>query len=285
MRQGDLKRIALIYTGHQVPWLGEVLFSSFNATAGHGAQLVLRASSSFTRKALEKVAVGAARNGIDGLLLVPPCAELLAGRAALSELNVAAIATAGALPGMHTVRIDNRTATASVTEFLVRLGHRRIAFITGARRHGDSLERRSGYEQAMRQADLPVEPELIAEGEFTLESGRRAAARLLDLANRPTAIIASNDEMAAGACWVAQQRGLKLPDDLSITGFDDTPTAMQSWPPLTVIRQPIAAMVERGVALLMKAARESGASTPRDVVLDHTLVERASTAPCRAGSN
>ena len=273
-------RIALIYTGNQVPWLGEVLFSSFNVTAGLGAQLAPRASSSFTRKSLEKLAIGAARNGIDGLLLVPPCAELLAGRAAVSDLNIAAIATAGALPGMHTVRIDNRTATATLTEFLIGLGHRRIAFITGARRHSDSQERRSGYEQAMRKADLPVHPELVVEGEFTFESGRRAAMRLLGLANRPTAIIASNDEMAAGASWLAQQRGLKLPDDLSITGFDDTPTAMQSWPPLTVIRQPIAAMVERGVELLLEA-RERGTSTPSDVVLDHALVERASTAPCR----
>jgi len=278
---GGSKRIALIYTGSQVPWLGEVLFAAFNATAGHGAQLVLRASSSFTRKALEKLTLGVARNGIEGLLLLPPCAELLAGRAVLSEINVAAIATAGALPGMHTVRIDNRTATATLTEFLIRLGHRRIAFITGARRHGDSQERRIGYEQAMQQAGLPIPTELIADGEFTVESGRRAAARLLDLADRPTAIVASNDEMAAGASWTAQQRGLKLPDDLSITGFDDTPTAMNSWPPLTVIRQPIAAMVERGVTLLMEAAREPRPSVSRDVVLDHALVERASTAACR----
>lgn len=272
-------RIALIYTGNQVPWLGEVLYSAFNATAGFGAQLDLRASSSFTRKALEKLTLGVARNGIRGLLLLPPCAELLAGRSVLSEINVAAIATAGALPDMHTVRIDNRTATAELTEYLIRLGHRRIGFITGARRHGDSRERQYGYEQAMRQANLAVRQDLIAEGEFTFESGYRAAAQLLDAPNRPTAIVASNDEMAAGATWMAQQRGLKLPEDLSITGFDDTPTAMKTWPPLTVIRQPIAAMVERGVALLMEAPREMNSAAPRDVVLGHELIERASTAP------
>ena len=274
------KRIALIYTGHQVPFLGEVLFSAFNATASFGAQLVLRASSSFTRKGLEKLALGAERNGTQGLLLLPPCAELLAGRPMLAEHNVAAIATAGALPDMHTVRIDNRTAAATLTEHLIRLGHRRIGFITGAARHSDSKARRIGYEQAMQEADLPVEQELIAEGEFTFESGRRAAAQLLDLEDRPTAIVASNDEMAAGTLWMAQQLGLNLPDDLSVTGFDDTPTAIKTWPPLTVIRQPIAAMVERGVALLMEAANSQKRIEPRDVVLDYTLVERASTAPC-----
>ena len=282
MTNGGSKRIGLIYTGSQVPWLGEVLFSAFSATASFGAELVLRASSSFTRKALEKLTLGVARNGLEGLLLLPPCAELLTGREVLSKIKVAAIATAGALPDMHTVRIDNRTATMSLVELLVRLGHRRIAFIAGAPRHSDSRERRIGYEHAMRQANLEVSQELVADGEFTFESGRRAATQLLDLANRPTAIVASNDEMAAGVLWVAQQRGLKLPDDLSVTGFDDTPTAMRAWPPLTTIRQPIAAMVERGMALLMEPAAEKKFAAPRDVVLDHVLIERASAAPCNS---
>jgi LacI family transcriptional regulator len=196
-------------------------------------------------------------------------------------MNVAAITTAGALPGVHTFRIDNRTATATLTGHLIRLGHRRIGFIAGPPRHGDSKERRAGFEQAMRQSDIPVPQELIADGEYTFESGRRAAEQLLDLANKPTAIIASNDEMAAGTLWLAQQRGLKLPDDLSVAGFDDTPTAVKTWPPLTVIRQPIAAMVERGVALLLDDMAMSNPSPIRDEILDYTLIERASTAPYR----
>lgn len=276
------ERIALIYTGHQVPFLGEVLFSAFNATAGFGAQLILRPSSSFTRKGLEKLILGVARNGIQGFLLIPPCAELLAGRTVMSDLNVAAIATAGAFPDMHTVRIDNRSAAAELTEFLIGLGHRRIGFISGAKRHGDSVERRAGYEQAMREANLPTPPELIVEGDFTFESGCRAGGQLLDLAQRPTAIVASNDEMAAGVLWMAQQRNLRVPDDLSVTGFDDTPRAMKTWPPLTVIRQPIAALVERGVALLMNSARDTPPAVRSDVVLDYAFVERASTAPCKS---
>ncbi|HET9472924.1 MAG TPA: substrate-binding domain-containing protein, partial [Steroidobacteraceae bacterium] len=281
LASGGSNRIALIYSGHQVPFLGEVLFSAFNATASLGAQLILRASSGITKKPLEKLALGLARSGIQGLLLAPPCAEVLAGSPVLSELNVAAIATAGALPDMHTVRIDNRTATARLTEYLIRLGHRRIGFIAGPPRHGDSKERRVGYEQAMQQSDIPVQQELIADGEFTFESGRLGAEQLLDLSDKPTAIIASNDEMSAGALWMAQQLGLKLPDDLSVVGFDDTPTALKTWPPLTVIRQPINAMVERAVALLMEEAREAEPTVPSDVVLDYTLVERASTSPCK----
>jgi LacI family transcriptional regulator len=278
---GGSSRIALIYTGPQVPFVGEVLFSAFNASASFGAQLILRASSGTTKKSLEKLALSLARSGIHGLLLAPPLAEILAGSPVLEEMNVAAITTAGALPGVHTFRIDNRTATATLTGHLIRLGHRRIGFIAGPPRHGDSKERRAGFEQAMRQSDIPVPQELIADGEYTFESGRRAAEQLLDLANKPTAIIASNDEMAAGTLWLAQQRGLKLPDDLSVAGFDDTPTAVKTWPPLTVIRQPIAAMVERGVALLLDDMAMSNPSPIRDEILDYTLIERASTAPYR----
>jgi LacI family transcriptional regulator len=272
-------RVALIYTGQQVPFLGEVLYSAFNATAGFGAELVLRLSSNVTRKALEKVTLGVARSGIQGLLLLPPCAELLAGRAVLSDIDVAAIATAGPLPDIHTVRIDNRTATATLTDHLIGLGHRRIAFICGSQRHGDSKERLLGYEQAMQRADIPLHPELIVDGEFTFESGLRATERLLDFAERPTAIVASNDEMAAGALWVAQQRGLDLPHDLSVVGFDDTPRAMKTSPPLTVIRQPIADMVDRAIVALMDAIRDPQHAGPRDEVLEYALIERASTAP------
>jgi len=274
-------RIALIYSGQQVPFLGEVLFSAFNAAASMGAQLVLRASSSQTKKALMSLALGAARSGMRGILLAPHCAELLAGSAALSEIKVAAIAAAGAIPGMHTVRIDNRTATATLTKFLIGLGHRRIGFITGSPQHADSQERCRGYELAMQQADIPLHRELIANGEFTFESGRLATEQLLDLSHKPTAIIASNDEMAAGALWLARQRGLKLPDDLSVAGFNDTPTALQTWPPLTVIRQPIVTMVERALMMLMEDSSEAKLSGPSDVVLNYTLVERDSTAPVK----
>jgi len=105
-----------------------------------------------------------------------------------------------------------------------------------------------------------------------------AAKQILDLQNRPTAIVASNDDMASGVVWVAQQRRLELPGDLSVAGFDDTPTALKSWPPLTVIRQPIDRMVEHGVSLLLDSVRTPTMSVPQDVVFDYTLVERASTS-------
>ena len=120
--------------------------------------------------------------------------------------------------------------------------------------------------------------ELTREGEFTFESGRVAAKQILDLQNRPTAIVPSNDDMASGVVWVAHQRRLELPGDHSVAGFYETQTALNSWPPLTVIRQPIDRMVEHGVSLLLDSVRTPTKSVPQDVVFDYTLVERASTS-------
>lgn len=284
LASGGSNRMAFIhfdYCGQQAPFLEQVLNSVLSITASFGIQLLLMPSKALTRKATEKLALSAVRSGMRGLLLTPPHAEMLTGSQVLSETRVAAIATAGAMPDMHTMRIDNRAATMALTEHFIRLGHRRIGFITGAPQHGDSWVRQAGFEDALRQAGIPVRPELIAGGEFTFESGRRAAQRLLDLEERPTAIIASNDDMAAGALWMGHGRGLKLPDDLSVAGFDDTPAAVKTWPPLTVIRQPIAEMVERAVGLLMEDAREAQPSAPRDEIFEHTLIERASTARCK----
>jgi LacI family transcriptional regulator len=278
LASGGCSRIALLYSDQQTPFLAQVLLAAINASTAYGAQLLVRSSNSPTKRSTEKLVLNAARSGVQGLLLVPPYAELLVGSAVLSEMKATAIAAAGPLPSMNTVRIDNRSAARKLTTFLIRLGHRRIGFISGPPTHADSLERRAGYQDALRKAGIPVQIELTREGDFTFESGRVAAKQILDLQNRPTAIVASNDDMASGVVWVAQQRRLELPGDLSVAGFDDTPTALKSWPPLTVIRQPIDRMVEHGVSLLLDSVRTPTMSVPQDVVFDYTLVERASTS-------
>ncbi|HKE96568.1 MAG TPA: LacI family DNA-binding transcriptional regulator [Povalibacter sp.] len=277
LASAGLTRVGLIYANLQTPFLSQILLAALDATAASGTQLLVRNGKRPSKKEAASLALSLFRSGAQGLLLIPPYAELLAGNPVLAEARVAAIATAGPLPGMHTVRIDNRAAARTLTAFLVRLGHRRIGFITGSLRNGDSLERLAGYKDALGVAEIPVLPELIRPGEFTFDSGRAAAQQLLGLQDRPTAIVASNDDMAAGTAWAAQQRGLKLPDDLSVTGFDDTPTALKTWPPLTVIRQPIAAMVERGVSLLTSSTPRVAGSEPHDTILEYELVEREST--------
>jgi len=141
LASGGSSRIALLYSNHQTPFLAQVLLAAINASTAYGAQLLVRSSNSPTKRSAEKLVLNAARSGVQGLLLVPPYAELLVGSAVLSELKATAIAAAGPLPGMHTVRIDNRSAARELTTFLIRLGHHRIGFISGPPTHGDSLER------------------------------------------------------------------------------------------------------------------------------------------------
>jgi LacI family transcriptional regulator len=122
---------------------------------------------------------------------------------------------------------------------------------------------------------------MIADGNYTFESGVIAAERLLDVIPRPTAIFASNDEMAAGVIHAARQRGLEVPRDLSIIGFDDTPIAAHIWPPLTTVRWPIASMA-RSAALKLIAGEEEGgeAETVEEPSLFlSTLIRRSSVAP------
>src|ERR1700743_673364 len=274
LASGGHSRIALLCSNHHSPFLAQVLLAAINASTAYGVQLLVRSSSSPTKRSFEKLVLNAAPSGVQGLLLIPPYAELLVGSAVLSELKATVIAAAGPLPGMHTVRIDNRSAARELTSFLIRLGHRRIGFIGGPPTHGDSLKRRAGYQDALRKAGIQVQIELTREGDFTFESGRVAAQEILDLQKRPTAIVASNDDMASGVLWSAHQQRLELPADLSVAGFDDTPTALKSWPPLTVIRQPIDRMVEHGGSLLLDSARPSMMSAPQHAIFDYSLVER-----------
>ena len=161
--------------------------------------------------------------------------------------------------------------------------------------HGDrraSAYRRIGYRTALEKAGLPLRPELEAEGDFTFRSGEAGARQLLSGAVPPTAIFASNDDMAAATVAVVHRRGLDVPGDLTVCGFDDSAVATTIWPELTTIRQPIADMSRAAVQLLATMLfdrREAGSAgergEPKHVTLDYTLVlRRSDAAPLRRPS-
>ena len=139
------------------------------------------------------------------------------------------------------IRSWNQGARA-ITRHLIELGHRDIGFITGDPKHTPTALRASAFFDTMAEAGLTVPDARVAEGLFTYRSGLLAASALLQSSPRPTAIICSNDDMAAAAVAVAHGLGLRVPEDLSVTGFDDTPVATTIWPELTTIHQPVATM-------------------------------------------
>jgi LacI family transcriptional regulator len=177
--------------------------------------------------------------------------------------------------------IDEYQAAYDMTKHIIGLGHRRIGFVIGNPHQTASGQRLNGFIDAMEAAGLEVPKSMVMQGLFTYRSGFDAAVRLLDQPDPPTAIFASNDDMAAGVVAVAHRRHLEVPVDLSVCGFDDTALASTIWPELTTIRQPISGMARRAVELLtmeMKQERQGHAFKPHHVTLDYQLIRRQSDA-------
>ncbi|MEP3890974.1 MAG: LacI family DNA-binding transcriptional regulator [Hellea sp.] len=183
----------------------------------------------------------------------------------------------------HKIGIDDRAAARDMTQHLIDLGHKRIGFIKGHSGYDVSRRRVVGYKDAMDNSGIEIDHNLIVEGEFSYVSGLVAAEKLLAQPDRPTAIFASNDDMAAATLAVAYKYGISVPDQLSIAGFDDSPIAKIVHPGLTTIRQAVSVMAEKAIDILaQKIIHKDGLL--EDVELLHELVERASTAPMKSVS-
>lgn len=211
---------------------------------------------------------------VDGLILTPPVSDQLPVLSALLERKVRIVRVQ---PGVEidltpSVAIDNRAASHLMTRRLLELGHVRIGFVRGPGDYAVSAEREAGYRDALSAAGIDAEEALIAPGDFGLDAGRQAAARLIPAG--ATAVFAASDAMAAGVLGEAHRRGLDLPRDLSVAGFDDSALASSVWPPLTTVRQPLRQLGWQAADLLLTEAPD----TPRQV-LPVELIERGSTAP------
>jgi LacI family transcriptional regulator len=172
--------------------------------------------------------------------------------------------------------MDDAGAAREMTEYLIGLGHRRIGFIVGHPDHYASGLRLRGYETALRAHRIPFCAELVRQGHFIFESGVEAARRLLVLPQPPTAIFASNDDMAAGVLMAAHEMGIAVPARLSVAGFDDTYIARSVWPRLTTVHQPSYDLAYTATDLLLQMLQTG--IVPPPVRLGHRLICRASTA-------
>ena len=221
--------------------------------------------------------------GVDGVILTPPLSDSMPLLARLQALGVPAVVVSS--PGakgavaVPAVMIDEEEAARQVTAHLIEAGHKTIGFIKGHPDHYASAHRYAGFLAAMGEAGLTPEPAHIKGGRFDFASGETAGDALLAMRGRPTAIFASNDDMAAGVMHVAHRLGLDIPRDLAVVGFDDTPLSRQIWPTLTTIRQPIRQIGERAAEILM--ARLGGSKKTEGSALhqlDFELKVRGSSA-------
>ncbi len=220
------------------------------------------------------------RQRLYGVLLMPPISENDSIARLCSEIGCRYVRMGSAMldDADHSVASNDREAVRGATAFLLEQGHRRIGLVAGPHGFRSARERRLGFEDALAAAGVTLPRSLIADGNYTFDSGLIAAERLLDLVPRPTAIFSCNDEMAAGVIHAARQRGLDVPRDLSIIGFDDTPIAAHVWPPLTTVRWPMTSMA-RSAALKLIADIEGDESVAEPSLFLSTLIRRASVMP------
>lgn len=213
-----------------------------------------------------------------GLLLTPPFGDAKALLDALdgAEQDYARLSAQDVARPGPVVDIDNRAAGRDLTAYLIDLGHRRIAFIRSHGAYYSASARFEGFVDAHAERGLDFDPRLVLQGSFSFESGQECGRILLSRAERPTAIFAANDEMAAGVLHVARHLGLEVPGQVSIAGFNDSPLARYLYPTLTTVRQPVRAMAELSVRRLIECAR-AGRHAPLPQRLAHELIVREST--------
>ncbi|MBU6268159.1 MAG: LacI family DNA-binding transcriptional regulator [Sphingomonadales bacterium] len=271
-------RIALLHGNPSAAYLSEFLMGSLAEAGRRDAQLVVE----YCEEPLDPAPlVGRlAAHRIDAVLLPPPLCDdgRLVAALVQAGLPFAQIATGQPHPSACAVTIDDEAAAHAITARLLALGHRRIGLIRGNPNQTASALREAGYRRALTEGGVTVPADYSVPGDFSYRSGLAAAERLLDMAAHPTAIFACNDDMAAAAVAVAHRRGLDVPGDLSVCGFDDTAMATTIWPELTTIRQPVARMASVGVGLLVQALRGEveGGLSQRHERLDFELVVRDS---------
>ncbi|MBO1329947.1 LacI family DNA-binding transcriptional regulator [Streptomyces sp. VRA16 Mangrove soil] len=180
-------------------------------------------------------------------------------------------------PDVPSVGSANWNGGLAATRHLVQLGHRRIGVITGPADVLCSLARLDGYRSALSMAGLEADPELVRYGDFHVEGGRERATELLELADPPTAIFAGSDLQALGVLDAARLRNLRVPDDLSVVGYDDVPLAQWSSPALTTVHQPLREMAEGAAQMLLRLRAREAVATRLELAT--SLVVRQSTAP------
>ncbi|MEI9995272.1 MAG: LacI family DNA-binding transcriptional regulator [Rhizomicrobium sp.] len=270
--------IGLLYDNPSASYIASIQLGALARCREDGYHLIVEELNTQDPGLGEAVRALVVQSSLHGVILTPPLCDSPAVIAALRQEHTAFVRIAPERPmaDAPSVSIDDHAAARDMTAHLIGLGHRRIGFIKGHPDHGASHARFEGYRSALDQAGLPFVDELCVQGYFSYQSGMEAAQILLSLANQPTAIFASNDDMAAAVLAACQRFNLRLPAQLSVAGFDDSLVARVVWPPLTTCRQPITEMAAAAVSMLVRKHVEGA---PLERRLEHELVFRQSTAP------
>ncbi len=271
--------LGLIYDNRDPLYTDEAQRGVLSVCHELGFELVIhpcdRSSETLTSEALGFVN----RSNLDGVIVLPPVSENndLAGVLGKENIPYVRLASIALDTADRVVIANERSAVAAMAEYLVNLGHRRIGYIAGPEGRKSTRERQEGFCDAMEKLGCAACDELIARGAYTFESGVACGRTLLEKPDPPTAIFASNDEMAAGVMYTAQEMGVRVPEDLSVAGFDDSMLATRIRPSLTTIRRPVREMARLAATKLIASIDGREDDARGWVFLDPVLIIRDST--------
>lgn len=284
LAQGLVRRrshlIGLIYENPSPSYVVELQNGALDRLKNERYQLVVLPVGSVHERAGEIVSLLRAA-AVDGVVLAPPASDhpVVLRELEAAHLPYARIAPTRMLDTGASTMMDDVAAAREIASYVLSLGHRDIGIIKGDPTHSSSEARLLGYSQAFAAAGLSPRLDWIEQGCFTFESGLEAGRRLLDRNERPSAILAQNDDMAVGALMAARELGLGVPEDVSIVGFDDSEVSRLVWPRLTTIRQPVFEMAAAATGMLLDQldGKNAGATQTHQ----HEVLIRDSAAPLR----
>jgi len=275
--------LGLLYDNPSTSYVSQFLLSSLKVCRDSGYHLVVDEADNNLSKTLDSITALINITQVDGLILLPPVCDIPKVLETLTTENIPFVRVSpnSQLNISPYVCMDDYQAAFEITEQLIHQGHVNIAHIIGHPDVGASRLRYQGFLDALRSNKINVPPEYIEQGFFTYKSGLSATQKLLSLTHRPSAIFASNDDMAAAAISAALMNNIHVPITLSIVGFDDTLLASTVWPHISTVRQPIKEMAKVAVELLVSGKFDDPSKTKSSDlrhVLDFEIIQRESSA-------
>lgn len=270
--------VGLAYLNPSSGYLGQFLIGALSEARQEGMHVILEACSEDASDWAEELVAFCKQSQLRGLVLPPPLCDDPDVLEAATQLNLPCVRVS---PSRHnesfiSIRIDEYRAAFEMTRKLIDMGHKHIGFLKGPENQDGAMQRFAGFVDAMHESGLAVDERWVGTGDFVPGLARSAGKKILSRKVRPTAIFASNDDMAAGLYTAAHEAGLSIPKDISIVGFDDQPIAQSLWPSLTTVHQPIIDMAARAVSVI--AANTTTTQQSRDIIFPFEIVMRDSLA-------
>jgi LacI family transcriptional regulator len=274
LARGRTAAIGVVTQSVSSPFYGEILRGIEKGLTGSDYHPVFTSGNWRTEEELAALDLLSGRR-VDGLIVLPGVIPDDHLRRVAAELPLIVVGRTVAGLEHQCLRVDDALAAQEATSYLVELGHRRIAHIAGPATHQDAVDRRAGYRRALEQAGLPLDKQLIVAGDYTEQSGLLALQSLLSRGALFTAIFVANDQMAYGARLGLYRHGIRVPEDVSIVGFDDLLSSAYTTPPLTTVRQPTFDMGRAAAQAVLQLLAESSVELP---TFTTSLVIRESAA-------